>query len=279
MGLDQYTSSIHALLNKLGIEFVNLKEFNCCGYPLRNFNFRAFLLASARDLALAEKRALDVLTLCNCCYGNLKHAEHLMKEEPALRDEINATLAKEGLHYERGITTKHILQVLHDDLGIEHLRANLKTRFRGLKIATHYGCHILRPSKITQFDHPFMPTKLDQLVAVTGAESIPWLTKLECCGSPLTGVNDDLSVDLAEKKLVNAKEAGADYLCVSCPFCQMQFDRVQKMVVSHRGSTVFLPSILYIQLLGLCLGIDPQELGMKMNKSLFTGIQRFLSEN
>ena len=118
-----------------------------------------------------------------------------MKADTALKDEVNATLAKEGLRYEGGATTKHILQVLHDDIGLEHLQAKLKKTFRGLKIATHYGCHILRPSKITQFDSPFTPTKFDELVALTGAESIPWLTKLECCGSPVMGVNDDLSMN------------------------------------------------------------------------------------
>jgi len=279
MGPGQYTASTHAVLNKLGIEFLNLKEFNCCGYPLRNFRFRAFLLASVRNLAIAEKRALDIVTMCNCCYGNLKYAEHLMKEESALRDEINATLAREGLHYEGGIAPKHVLQVLYDDIGIEQLQANLKKTYRGLKIAVHYGCHILRPSKITQFDHPCAPTKFDQLVSITGAESVPWLTKLECCGSPLMGVNDDLSMDLTEKKLANAREAGADYLCVSCPYCLTQFDRVQNMMLSRRGSKVLLPSMLYTQLLGLCLGIDPQELRMEMNKLPITGIQQFLSEN
>jgi heterodisulfide reductase subunit B len=279
MGPGQYTASTQAVFNKLGIELLNLKEFNCCGYPMRNFRFRAFLLPSVRNLALAEKRALGIVTMCNCCYGSLKLAEHLMKTDAALRDEINGTLSSEGLHYEGSVAPKHVLQVLHDDVGVERLRVNLKKTFRGLKIAVHYGCHILRPSKIMQFDHPFTPTKFDQLVVLTGAESVPWLTKLDCCGSPLMGVNDDLSMDLTEKKLRNAKEAGADYLCVSCPYCLTQFDRVQNMILSRRGSKVLLPPILYTQLLGLCLGIEPQDLRMEMNKLPITGIQRFLSEN
>jgi heterodisulfide reductase subunit B len=278
MGLDQYESSTNAVLEKLGIEFVDLREFNCCGYPLRNFNFRAFVLASARNLALAEKRDLNILTVCNCCYGSLKHTEHVLKEDPALRTEINAALENEGLRYEGRTVVKHFLQVLYDDIGIEAIKANLKKTFRGLKIATHYGCHILRPSEIVQFDNEFSPVKLDQLVDLTGAESVPWLTKLECCGSPLMGVNDDLSMDLTEKKLVNARNGGADYLCVSCPYCQMQFDKVQEMMLSRRGSEMSLPSILFLQLLGLCLGIDSPSLGLEMNRLPITGIQQFLFE-
>jgi heterodisulfide reductase subunit B len=271
--------STQAVLNTLGIEFRTLKEFNCCGYPLRNFHFKAYLLASARNLAVAEKQALDLVTMCNCCFGTLKLAEHFMKKDEALKDEINATLGKEGLHYEGGTSPKHVLEVLHGDIGMERLRANLRKTFKGLKIAVHYGCHILRPSEIMQFDHPFTPTKFDDLVGITGADSVPWSTKLDCCGSALMGVNNDLSMDLTEKKLRKAKEAGADYLCVSCPYCFTQFDRVQNMILSKRGTEVLLAPILYTQLLGLCLGIKPQDLRLEMNTLPVTGIQRFLSED
>ena len=220
----------------------------------------------------------NILTVCNCCYGSLKHTEHLLQENSPLRDEINASLEREGLRYEGRTTPKHLLQILYDDIGIEGIRTNLKKTFRGLRIATHYGCHILRPSEIVQFDNAFSPVKFDQLVELTGAESVPWLTKLECCGSPLMGVNDDLSMDLTQKKLANAKQGGADYICVACPYCQMQFDKVQHMMLTRRGSEMFLPSILYPQLLGLCLGIDSQRLGLERNKLPITGIQQYLSE-
>jgi heterodisulfide reductase subunit B len=279
MGPGQYTASTQAVFNELGIEFLSLKEFNCCGYPLRNFHFRAYLLASVRNLAIAEKKALSLLTMCNCCFGSFKLAEHFMKEDDALRNEINATLAKEGLHYEGGLEPKHVLQVLHDDIGVEQLRANLRHTFRGLKIAVHHGGHILRPSEIMQFDHPFTPTKFDQLVGITGADSVSWSARLDCCGSPLMGINDDLSMDLTEKKLKNAREAGADYLCVSCPYCFTQFGKVQNMILSQRGSNVSLPPILYTQLLGLCLGLKPQDLRLEMNTLPVTDIYRFLSEN
>jgi heterodisulfide reductase subunit B len=278
MGLDQYESSSNAVLEQLGVEFIDVKEFNCCGYPLRNFNFKAFVLNSARNLALAEERGLDILTMCNCCYGSLMHAEHRMGENEALRDEINAALDKEGLRYEGHVTPRHILHLLYDDIGVENIRTSLKKNFRGLKIATHYGCHILRPSEIVQIDNAYSPVKLDQLVEVTGAESVPWLTKLECCGAPSMGVNDELSMDLMETKLENAKNAGADYVCVICPYCQMQFDKMQSMMASRRGSEPIIPSLLYQQLLGLCLGIDSHRLGLHQNQVPINGVHNYLVE-
>jgi heterodisulfide reductase subunit B2 len=263
IGLRYYESSTNAVLRKLGIEFIDVKELNCCGYPLKNFNLKAYLHASARDLALAEQRSLDLLTVCNCCYGSLKRAQHLFSEDSAMKDAIRESLNKEGLDYDGRIEAKHFLQVLHDTIGVEAIEEQVVRHFKGLKIAVHYGCHILRPKEIVQFDNPFAPSKFDRLVELTGAESVPWPTKLECCGSPLVGVNDELSMDLTEKKLINAKTAGADAVCVACSYCQYQFETVQKLVIGRRGPACALPSIVFPQLLGLSLGIDEEELGLR----------------
>jgi len=276
--LRQYETSTNAVLERLGITIVGDPEFNCCGYPLRNYNRKAYVLASAKNLALAERRSLDILTVCNCCYGSLKFAEHVMKEDGALREHTMASLDREGLTYDGNITAKHLLQLLHDEIGIDRIRQKLRRTFHGLKLATHYGCHLLRPSEIAQFDNPFTPVKFDRLGEVTGAESIAWTHKLDCCGSPLWGVNDELSLSLTGKKLASAKTAGADYLCVACSYCQLQFDRVQKAILPNIGANHQLSSILYTQLLGLCMGVDEEALGLDLNQLPVTDITDYLSQ-
>jgi heterodisulfide reductase subunit B len=276
--LTQYESSSRAVLGKLGVELVDIKEFNCCGYPIRNIDFKASILASARNLALAEKEDLPMLMLCKCGFGMLKHAHHILKEDPTLLNEINTTLKKEGLEYKEGIEIKHLLSVLYHDIGSDAIKEKIIKPFKGLKIATHYGCHALRPSEIVQFDDPVNPTLFDSLVALTGAESIYWEKRLDCCGAPLTGVNDDLSMDLTEKKLANAKQSGADFLCDACSYCHIQFDTVQGMITHPTGNNNLLPAILYPQLLGLSMGIDGKTLGLAENKIDITSIEGFLLE-
>ena len=276
--LTQYESSSRAVLEKLGVGLVDIREFNCCGYPLRNIDFKVFLLSSARNLALAEKKNLNVMALCKCCYGSLKKADFLMKENASLKKEVNTTLEKEGLKYEGRIEVKHLLSVLHKDVGIEAIKGKMATAFKGLKIATHYGCHTLRPSQVVGFDNPVAPTLFDQLVEVTGAESIEWPMKLECCGAPLWGINDRLSMDLTLKKLNDGKKSGADYVCAACPYCHIQFDKVQKMILSQRNVNHPLPSILYTQLLGLTLGIDRKVLRLEMNEIPISGIEELLKK-
>jgi len=276
--LNQYETSTRAVLEKLGVGWVDIREFNCCGYPLRNIDFKVFLLSSARNLALAEKRRLNVMALCKCCYGSLKKADYLMKENASLRKEVNKTLEKEGLRYEGGIEVKHYLPILYHEVGLTSIKEKVKKPFKGLKIATHYGCHALRPSQIVRFDDPVSPSLFDQLVEVTGAESIAWPMKLECCGAPLWGINDRLSMDLTLKKLTDGKKSGADYVCAACTYCQIQFDTVQQMILSQRGLNHPLPSILYPQLLGLSMGIDSGTLGLKMNKIPISEIEQLQTE-
>ena len=264
--VQQYETSARSVFAEIGVDIEDIKEFNCCGYPLRNSDFKTFVLFSARNLALAEKLGLNMITLCKCCYGSLKMAKHHMKENSFLKDEVNETLAKEGLEYNGNLEIKHFLSALYSDIGINTLKEKITRSFKDIKIATHYGCHALRPSNIMQFDDPVSPVIFDRLVELTGAKSIDWSLKLECCGAPVLGINDDLSMNLTEKKLTDGKKAGADYLCTACPWCHLQFDSVQKMMIEQQRLNNHLPAILFPQLLGLAMGIDKETLGINMNQ-------------
>jgi heterodisulfide reductase subunit B len=276
--LQHYESAARTVLEELDVRAIDIKAFNCCGYPLRNINFEAFILLSARNLALAERKGLNVLALCQCCFGTLKKAHVLLQEDKSLRKEVNAVLAKEGFHYEGGVEVRHLLQVLYHEVGIKAIKKHIARPFAGLNIAAHYGCHVLRPSTIVQFDDPVSPTLFDELVAVTGAQSVSWQRRLECCGAPLRGVNDELSTALTQKKLEDGKGAGADYLCVACPYCQIQFDTVQGGMSAKDAENHQLPTILYPQLLGLCMGIDTKALGLEANQVPLTGIEKFFAQ-
>ena len=275
--VDQYDASARAVLRQVGVQLKDIREFNCCGYPMRNVDQKAFLFSSAVNLALAEKAGLDILALCKCCFGTLKEAEHILEEEGTLQKEVHGLLAQRGLKYTGKVQIKHFLSVLYHDVGLDTLKSKITTQYKDFKIATHYGCHALRPSKITRFDDPVAPSVFDKLVEVTGAKSVDWTRKLECCGAPVLGFNDDLSMKLTRKKISSGKEAGADYLCSACPYCHLQFDSVQKTMVSQNGNDP-LASVLYPQLLGLCMGIDEKTLGIGMNKLDISGITSFFDQ-
>ncbi len=263
--LKQYESSTDAVLEKLGVQLTD-KALNCCGYPLKNYHYKAHVLASARNLSIAEKRKVNIMTFCNCCYGTLKEVNHRLKGDRTLSLEINRKLEKEGLGYEGGVEIKHIMEVFYHDVGLDRVRETLVKKFNGLKVAVHYGCHILRPRQLVQFAEPGTAAVFDELVSMTGADPVAWRMQSECCGSPVWGIDDELSATLTKKKIDNARASGADYLCLACSYCQVQFDRVQKRLAEKGRIPNPMPSILFTQLLGLCMAIDPFVLGIQENQ-------------
>ncbi|MEW5910411.1 MAG: CoB--CoM heterodisulfide reductase iron-sulfur subunit B family protein [Thermodesulfobacteriota bacterium] len=279
MFLKYYESSTDAVLKTLGIEFIDLKDFNCCGYPLKNFSFNASVLCSARNLSLAEARGLDIVTLCSCCYGTLTQAQEILQKDPELKKRTNALLNKEGLSLTTSVRVRHLLEVLYDDLGPEKIEARLICRFKDLHVAVQYGCHFLRPKTKAQTSRTGTPPSLDRLVEITGAKIIHWQKQFDCCGSPMLGIYNDLSADLKETKIANARSSGADIICVSCVYCQLQFNHAHHLIPPKAEEKENLPSILFPQLLGLALGIDGKVLGIDQTVSDQQGIMSHLVSN
>lgn len=274
--VEQYAEATEAVCDRLGIELVEMTAFNCCGYPARNTDHRAYVLSAAKNLALAERAGLDMLVMCKCCYGSLKKAAYFLNRETDLKADINRILAKEDLEYKNKIRVKHLLSVLYHDVGLERIKETISKTYSGLQIAVSYGCHALRPSTVTEFDDPVSPKIFDELVEATGAFSVPWTRKLDCCGAPLTGINDRLAMDMAQKKIESARAAGAQFICTACPYTQLQFDGVQLRIAAQSNNGEPLAPILYPQLLGLCMGIDQKTLGISKNEIDLSNITSFL---
>jgi heterodisulfide reductase subunit B len=274
--VEQYAEATGAVCARLGIELVEMTAFNCCGYPARNTDHRAYILSAAKNLALAEKAGLDMLVMCKCCYGSLRKAVYFLNQDPDLKTGINRILARENLKYQNKTRVKHLLSVLYHDVGLERLKENIAKSYSGLQIAVSYGCHALRPSTVTEFDDPVSPKIFDELVEATGAFSVEWTRKLDCCGAPLTGINDRLAMEMAQKKINSARDAGAHFICTACPYTQLQFDGVQLRLASQSNTGEPLAPILYPQLLGLCMGIDEKTLGISKNKINLSHITSYL---
>jgi heterodisulfide reductase subunit B len=250
--LPAYGESTLAVCERLGIELVDV-EFNCCGYPVKHQDFVASMLSAGRNFALAARAGLPILTPCKCCYGNMRHARHWLLRRPELREIVAGHLMEEGLELPEEMRIVHLLQALDQDVGADKIAEAVTAPRQGLKVAAHYGCHALRPADVTGFDNPLNPTVFERIIRATGAEPVEWQLRLECCGNPLRGKDDEMAIRLARRKLEDAGDAGADVICTACTYCQMQFD-------SYRPELGALPpetpeSMLVTGLLGRALGI------------------------
>lgn len=268
--IQQYAEATQAVLSTFGVELQIMPDFNCCGYPMRNVDEKSYILPSVRNLALAEQAGLDIMAICNCCFQSLKKAGHVLAKNPALAEEINAILAKEGLKYTGRAEVKHYLTVLYSDIGVNAIREKLVYKFNGLNTAVIHGCHLLRPREITSFDDAFVPKITEALLQVAGVASRDWQGRLECCGAALAGFNDELANRLLDEKIAGAKAAGADFITPICSYCHLQFDTTQVNNLPPNSEKTAFPVLLYPQLLGLCLGIDAATLGIAKNHTIAT---------
>ncbi|MDM8538166.1 CoB--CoM heterodisulfide reductase iron-sulfur subunit B family protein [Desulfobacterales bacterium HSG17] len=263
--LPEYDIATRAVLDRLGVRLVDL-EFNCCGYPVRHQSFEASVLSGARNLAIARKEHLTIVTPCKCCFGNLKHVEYWMKQRPVLREKINKMLAKEGLKWDNDIRVIHLLTLLAEDVGEDEIKPKIVNPLKKLKVAPHYGCHALRPGEVVQFDNPLTPTIFEKLIQLTGAKSVDWPLRLECCGNPLWEKNNRLSIKLMNKKLRDASESGADIMATACTYCQIQFEQVRRNLPEDKQKNPELEAVLYVQILGSALGLGGFDLDFKKSK-------------
>jgi len=268
--LPQYGQATRAVCASLGIKLVDL-EFGCCGYPSRHVSFEASMYAAARNFALAERAGLPILTPCKCCFGNLRHGAWWLRESPELADAVRRELAREGLSWPTRLEAVHLLTALDDPargLGAARIASLVSYPLHGVHVAAHYGCHALRPGYVTGFDNPLEPSIFERLIHAAGATPVRWSMRLECCGNPLWGKNDDMAARLALRKLADAAASGADALCTACTYCQLQFDTMRRQLAPWATPGALEqapPAVLFPQLLGLALGLSATELGITEN--------------
>jgi heterodisulfide reductase subunit B len=262
--ITSYEISARKVLDKLGVELVEMPEFNCCGFPLDPINHNMMLALAARNLCLAEQRNLNIMTLCNGCFGILNHVNKELREDKKIRKRVNTYLKEIGMEFKGTITVKHLIHVLTEDIGLERLRDAICRPLNPLRVVQHAGCHVVRPAKCVGFDDDAEnPTILKNLIKVTGAECLSYRDETECCGAPIIGVNAEIPLQLAREKLGHIKAVGAEALITVCPFCHMMYDLNQPRIERTFNEKFGIPVLHYPQLLGLAMGFDPDELAFK----------------
>jgi len=259
--LVSYEISARKVLSKLGVKIIEMPDFNCCGFPIAPVNYELALSLAARNLCLAEQQKLDILTLCNGCFGTLNEANHLLKENRNLRDKINQHLQSIGMEFKGEVSVKHIVHLLTEDIGLEKLGEYVSNPLSGIRVAQHTGCHLVRPAKkVNRGDNPEEPHMLKDLIRVTGAECVEYMDEAECCGNTIIGLNEKVPFELAKEKLERVKAAGAQALITVCPSCHMMYDFNQPRIERTFNEKINLPVLHYTQLLGLAMGFQPEEL-------------------
>jgi len=243
----------------LGVELKELETWNCCGAIYSTVqDDLANQVAPIRNLIEAQKISKKLVTLCAACYNVLKRSNRalFLKENDIYCKRMMNYLETE---YLGDTETVHYLEVLKNDIGFENLKSKVKRNLSGLKVASYYGCLMLRPSDEMNFDDPDNPMMMDDMFSALGATPVEFPFKGECCGGYVLVNKPDVATKCAQTILESIIDTGADCVATTCPLCQYNIDNQQKLMSKQFN----LPIFYFTQLLGLALGIDEKILNFE----------------
>ncbi|HWR57178.1 MAG TPA: CoB--CoM heterodisulfide reductase iron-sulfur subunit B family protein [Negativicutes bacterium] len=245
----------------LGIQLTEIEGWTCCGAShVQDVHETAALAINARNIALAEQMGLPLLTVCSTCTLMLRKAKHEL--DNGRKAEINKLMAPAGLVYQGTSEVSHLLWILLKDYGVDNLRRKIVKPLTGLKVAGYYGCHIVRPPQIMNFEDHAQPRSLEEIIEALGATPVPFREKVKCCGFHAVYPAEKDVMHITGTTNLHAVQAGADCIVTPCPLCQMQLDMYQPEGKRAIGADYQLPVLHLPQLVGLALGIPARELGL-----------------
>ena len=261
-----YRDSLDAISGPLGLDLLEIDDWNCCGATeyLGTSRTPAYALI-ARNLAIAEQRTDGSRTLvapCSACFLNLSKADHAMVESPAFGEQVNAALAAGGLHYDAGsLKVRHLLDVIVHEIGLEAVKAQVTRPLTGLKLAPYMGCMVPRPDYDQRWESHEYPREFDRLLAALGADVVDFPLKTDCCGGHMTQISPPTAFEMIRRLVDNATRAGADMMVTLCPMCQMNIDAFQGEMNHFFKTSYHMPIVFFTQVMGLAFGREPASIG------------------
>ena len=259
--------SLREILPKMGVTLVTPEGISCCGGPLRSINRAIPQFLAVRNLAIFEKEGLDLFTPCPQCHLVFTRVLHMFKEAPDDFKTIHEKLKEEGLKFTGKTSILHTIDLIHDYVGLDNLKKIVVKPFNGQSVATHYGCHLLRPSSLERPDHPEHPKKMENILEALGLKTSNYPERLNCCGAPIYITHQESALTKTGQKLTAVQNRKFDALSVSCPWGYRMFDTFQESAAGVVGEKLQVPIYTLGQLIGLALNINQEKLGIHLNKS------------
>ncbi|HPN34281.1 MAG TPA: CoB--CoM heterodisulfide reductase iron-sulfur subunit B family protein [bacterium] len=256
----EYGESLLAVLRALDVELAEVEDWNCCGASAaHNLNHTLSLALPARSLALAEQQGFqELLVPCAACFSRLAATRKALMADDAKRRQI-ADLVE--LPMKNIPVSINLLQLLQRVLP-ENLKEKLRAPF-DYKVACYYGCLLVRPAEVVEFDREEDPEEMDRIMEKIGAAPLDWAFKTECCGAGFSVPRTDVVGRLCARILDDAVSRGAEAVIVACPMCHSNLDMRRQASESHSGKKYTIPILYVTQAIGLALGLDAKQLGLQ----------------
>ena len=256
-GGKNYMISLEPVCEALGMEFAEIEDWNCCGASISyaGANELSVMTLNARNIAIAESTGgYDIVAPCSSCYIQLLKANHELKEDQALRNQVNEILKEGNMSFKGTLNVRHLMDVLYNDGGIEKIKAKTVKPLKGLKVAGYVGCQTVRP--YGEYDSVERPKVHDMLLNAIGADPVPHPKRMQCCGSGIFMSEMDRCLGLVKEILEDALANGAQLISTVCPMCAMNLEMFQDKVNAKFGTNFNVPVVYLTQLMAAAFGMD-----------------------
>lgn len=265
-----YERSFLAVCKVLGIELIELEDWNCCGTTIAiSVNKMVSSFLAARNLGLANQYKLPVVTPCPSCYVSLRRILKESKENKTQFDRVNELMAEENLAFSTDTKVYHSLEFLVSVVGLDTIANKVRNPLSGYRIAPYYGCQLVSP--YANGNKSEDPQHLEKLIKVLGALPVNFPFRTLCCGGSLMFTLKVQARKLSSMILDSIQRTNANLIVTPCGLCQLNLEMAR-----NRS----LPIINIGQMVGLALGLDPGKLYMnKMKIPAMQGIPLNINEN
>jgi len=274
-----YNRSTKAVAKSLNLTLKEVKDWNCCGaMEVKNVDpdIQTYLSSRVMSIAHNEMKHDVVMAPCNGCYHNLKKAEYDLENNPKSKETVEKISKKAGhKSYQSGtIETIHVLDWIKSGIGDDELKDRIKNSLKGIKVANYYGCMYTRPRHIYPekdagigSESTLKPHFMDDILNLAGAESVDFPLKTACCGGAHTLSDSDTSTKLVLNILKAAESSGAEVIATECPTCHSGLELHQVRAEKVLGARTSVKILYFTQLLGIALGLKPNQVGVHENVS------------
>ncbi|MCL1937329.1 MAG: CoB--CoM heterodisulfide reductase iron-sulfur subunit B family protein [Candidatus Azobacteroides sp.] len=256
----EYAQSTLALAKVFDISLVEIEDWNCCGATAaHNINHEIAVALPARILALAEKQGLtEIVVPCAACYNRLTVTQHELNSDPDLKARV-AKIVQMPLSGR--IQIFNVMQFIEKYIA-DRLEEKIIKPFEW-KVVCYYGCLLVRPHNILQFDRLEDPQSMDVLMRKIGAVPLDWGYKTECCGAGFSVSRTEVVAKLSGKIVKDAEERGAKAIIVACPMCQSNLDMRRSHIDHYLQQKTHIPVLFITQAIGLAVGLKREEVGLE----------------
>ena len=258
----EYCKSLNYVNKAIGVELIEINDWNCCGASLGpSTNKEVGLALPARNIAQCEQQGLGlpIAVACASCYSQMRRASFEARSGKEQREKLSRLVE---MPIKGNLDVISILDVYNTKEAAEAIKKAAKKSLNQLRVACYYGCLQVRAAKAPEGTDLENPVLMDKILESVGCKPVEWAFKSECCGG---SHHIDLPVfakQMVRQILQNARANNAEAIATACPLCMMNLDMRQGEVNKDYNEKFDIPVFYFTELLALAMGADMKSSGV-----------------